>query len=209
MNAICPRCGAVSLAGAQATRFTCKTCRLRFCNECRHWQVDRKQNYCARCGALFNDPPPAMPSGAAAAVFYVPILAALLLSAFIPLLFWQLALLIIAPLAAYTAAYLTMFYRRTGLAQATRREAILLGRRALMLAAIVYVVTMLGSQETLIIGVAFAVVLVLIGLAAQRASPAVIEELQANRPAWSVILSMSSRDALLMRFPDVRRQEER
>jgi ribosomal protein S27AE len=202
MNAICPRCGTVSLAGSQTTRFTCRTCRLRFCNECQHWQVDRKQNYCARCGALFNDPPPVMPSGVAAVVFYVPILAVLLFSVFIPLRFWQMALLIVAPMVVYTSAYLTLFYRRSGLAQAARREAILLARRASMLAAIVYVVTMLGSQLTLVVGVAIAGVLVLIGLVAQRANPAVIEELRANRPAWSAILSLSSWDALLMRFPE-------
>jgi ribosomal protein S27AE len=202
MNAICPRCGTVSLAGSQTTRFTCRTCRLRFCNECQHWQVDRKQNYCARCGALFNDPPPVMPSGVAAVVFYVPILAVLLFSVFIPLRFWQMALLIVAPMVVYTSAYLALFYRRSGLAQAARREAILLARRASMLAAIVYVITMLGSQLTLVVGVAFAGVLVLIGLVAQRANPAVIEELRANRPAWSAILSLSSWDALLMRFPE-------
>jgi ribosomal protein S27AE len=202
MNAICPRCGTVSLAGSQTTRFTCKTCRLRFCNECQHWQVDRKQNYCARCGALFNDPPPVMPSGVAAVVFYVPILAVLLFSVFIPLRFWQMALLIVTPMVVYTSAYLTLFYRCTGLTQAARREAILLARRASMLAAIVYVVTMLGSQLTLVVGVAIAGVLVLIGLVAQRANPVVIEELRANRSAWSAILSLSSRDALLMRFPE-------
>jgi ribosomal protein S27AE len=202
MNAICPRCGTVSLAGSQTTRFTCKTCRLRFCNECQHWQVDRKQNYCARCGALFNDPPPVMPSGVAAVVFYVPILAVLLFSVFIPLRFWQMALLIVTPMVVYTSAYLTLFYRRSGLAQAARREAILLARRASMLAAIVYVVTMLGSQLTLVVGVAIAGVLVLIGLVAQRANPVVIEELRANRSAWSAILSLSSWDALLMRFPE-------
>ena len=202
MNAICPRCGTVSLAGSQTTRFTCKTCRLRFCNECQHWQVDRKQNYCARCGALFNDPPPVMPSGVAAVVFYVPILAVLLFSVFIPLHSWQMALLIVAPMVVYTSAYLTLFYRRSGLAQAVRREAILLTRRASMLAAIVYVVTMLGSQLTLVVGVAIAGVLVLIGLVAQRANLAVIEELRANRSVWSAILSLSSWDALLMRFPE-------
>jgi ribosomal protein S27AE len=201
MNAICPRCGTVSLAGSQTTRFTCKTCRLRFCSECQHWQVDRKQNYCARCGALFNDPPPVMPSGVAAVVFYVPILAVLLFSVFIPLRFWQMALLIVVPMVVYTSAYLTLFYRCTGLTQAARREAILLARRASMLAAIVYVVTMLGSQLTLVVGVAIAGVLVLIGLVAQRANPVVIEELRAHRSAWSAILSLSSWDALLMRFP--------
>jgi len=205
MNAICPRCGTVTLAGSQTTRFTCKTCHLRFCNECRHWQVDRKQNYCARCNAVFSVPPPVMPSSIAALVFYVPILTVLLLSAFIPLRFWQMALSITAPIVVYTSAYLVTFYRSTGLTHAVCREAILLGRRALMLAAIVYVVTMLGSQETLVIGAVIAVVLVLIGLAAQRAAPAVIKELQAHRPAWSAVLAMSNRDALLMRFPDVRR----
>jgi hypothetical protein len=54
----------------------------------------------------------------------------------------------------------------------------------------------------LVVGVAIAGVLVLIGLVAQRANPAVIEELRANRSAWSAILSLSSWDALLMRFPE-------
>jgi ribosomal protein S27AE len=202
MNATCPRCGTVTLAGSQTTRFTCKTCHLHFCNECQHWQTERKQKSCARCGALFNDPPPVMPSRVAATVFYVPILAALLLSIYIPMRFWQMALAIVAPIVVYTSTYLMLFYRRTGLAQAVRREAILLARRALMLAAIVYVVMMLSDQLTLIIGVAIAAVLVLIGLAAQRATSAVIEELRANRPAWQAVLSISSWDALWMRFPE-------
>ena len=202
MNAICPRCGTMTLAGAQATRFTCKVCRLHFCNECLHWKEERKQNYCARCGATFSAPPPVMPGRLAAIVFYVPIIATLLLSAYIPLGTWQMALLIVAPLLVYTSAYLVVFYRRTGLAAAVRREAVLLGRRALMLAAIVYVVMTLGGSITLIIGLAAAVALVFIGLAAQRAAPTVIEELQANRPVWSAILAMSNWDALLMRFPD-------
>jgi len=204
MNAICPRCGTMSLAGAQAKRFTCKTCHLRFCNECQHWKVDRKQPYCARCGAGFSDPPPAMPSGLAAVVFYVPIVAALLLSVWLPLQFWQLALVIVVPLVAYTSTYLAMFYRRTGLAQAARREAILLARRALMLAAIVYVVMTLTNPGTLVIGFVIAAGLVIIGLAAQRANLLVIKELQANRPAWSAILSMSNWEAFLMRFPEAR-----
>lgn len=206
MNAICPRCGTMSLAGAQATRFTCKVCHLHFCIECRHWKLERKQSYCARCGATFSVPPPVMPGRLSAVVFYLPIIAALLLSVFIPLETWQMALLIVAPLLAYTSAYLAAFYRRTGLAAAVRREAILLGRRALMLAAIVYVVMTLGGSATLIWGLAAAVALVFIGLAAQRANPAVIEELQANRPVWSAILAMSSWDALLMRFPDAQNQ---
>ena len=206
MNAICPRCGTVTLAGAQATRFTCKVCRLHFCNECLHWKDDRKQKYCARCGATFSAPPPVMPGRLASVVFYVPIIATLVLSAFVPLGIWQMALLIVAPLLVYTSAYLAAFYRRTGLAAAVRREAILLGRRALMLAAIVYVVMTLSSSTALIWGLAAAVVLVFIGVVAQRAAPAVIEELQANRPVWSAVLAMSNWDALLMRFPDARNQ---
>jgi membrane protein implicated in regulation of membrane protease activity len=147
-----------------------------------------------------------MPGRLFSVVFYVPIIAALLLSAFVPLGTWQMALLIVAPLLVYTSAYLAVFHRRTGLAAAARREAILLGRRALMLAAIVYVVMMLGDSTTLIIGLAAAVALILIGLAAQRMSQAVIEELQANRPVWSAVLAMSNWDALLMRFPDARNQ---
>ena len=57
-----------------------------------------------------------------------------------------------------------------------------------------------------IAGLAAAIALVFIGLAAQRAAPAVIEELQANRPVWSAILAMSNWDALLMRFPDAQNQ---
>ena len=205
MNAICPRCGTVSLAGAQTKHFTCKICRLRFCNECQHWKVDRKQNYCAGCGAMFSVPPPVMPLGISAVLLHVPLVAAIILHDMIPLQFWQLVFLVVAPPLAYTSAYLAKFYRRTGLARAVRREAILLGRRALMLAAIVYVVMTLGSQSTLVIGLVAAIVLVLIGLAAQRTNPVVIEEMQTNRSVWGAILSMSGRDALLMRFPDASR----
>ena len=205
MNATCPRCGTVSLAGAQTTRFTCKTCHLRFCGECQHWKIDRKQPYCARCGAYYSYPPSVMPWQIAAWVTYVPIAAALILAAFIPLRFWQLALVATLPPVIFTSAYLARFYQNTGLIQATRREAILLGRRALTWATIIYVVMSLGSQTTLVIGLAIAVVLVFIGLAAQHMNAAVIEELQANRPVWSAVLAMSNWEALLMRFPDMRR----
>jgi ribosomal protein S27AE len=204
MNAICPRCGTVSLAGAQTTRFICKTCHLRFCNECQHWKVDRKQPYCARCGAYYSYPPSVVPWRIAAWVIYVPTAAALILTAFIPLQFWQLALVATLPSVIFTSAYLARLYQNTGLIQATRREAILLGRRALTLATIIYVVMTLGDQKALMIGLVIAVFLVLVGLAAQRMNTAVVQELQLNRSTWQTILSMSNQDVLLMRFPPAR-----
>jgi len=45
---------------------------------------------------------------------------------------------------------------------------------------------------------------VVVGLAVRRADAGVIQELQANRRTWEAILSMSGRDVLLMRFPNLR-----
>lgn len=204
MNVTCPRCGTVSLAGAQTKRFTCKVCRLRFCNECQHWQIDRKQSYCARCGAMFSIPPSMMSRGAWSVVVYVPIALAVVLAIFTLLRIWQVALVVALPSVVYTSVYLVMFYRCTGLAQATRREAILLIRNALSLAVVIYIVMILGDQAALVVGLIAIVVLVPIGLIAQRANAAVIEELRANRTTWQAILSMSSRDMLQMRFPGTR-----
>lgn len=204
MNAICPRCGTVSLAGAQTTRFFCKTCHLRFCNECQHWKIDRKQPYCARCGAYYSHPPPVMPLRIAAWVIYVPIAAALIFAVFVPLQFWYIVLAATLPQVVFTSAYLTRFYQNTGLIQATRLEAILLGRRALTWVTILYVVLSLGDQRALTIGLVIAVALVLVGLVAQRMNAVVIQELQLNRSIWQAILSMSNWDVLLMRFPSAR-----
>ncbi len=205
MNAICPRCGTVSLAGSQTTRFTCKTCHLRFCNECQHWKIDRKQKYCARCGAWFSVPPPVIPLRVSSLIIYIPIAAALVITAFVvPLRFWHMALIATLPPVIFSSVYLALFYRRTSLAVATRREAILLARRAISLATIIYVVLELGNSTALTIGVIIAVGLIVVGLAVQRMNPAVIEELRNNRSTWGMVLSMSNWDALLMRFPDMR-----
>jgi len=205
MNTTCPRCGTVSLVSAQATRFTCKTCGLRFCHECRHWKMDRKQSYCMSCGATFSVPPPVMPQRILAAVLYVPLLA-IFLAPFVRLQFWHIMLIVILVPLIYTSIYLSLFYRHTGLTQAVRREAILLARRTLTLATVAYIVLTLGNQMALIVGVVVAVALVLVGLAVRRADVGVIQELQANRRTWEAILSMSGRDVLLMRFPAACRQ---
>jgi ribosomal protein S27AE len=205
MNATCPRCGTVALVSARATRFICKTCRLRFCHECQHWKVDRKQSYCANCGAPFTVPPPVMPWRVAAAVLYGPLMTALVVAPLVRLQFWQIVAVAIALPVTYTSAYLVLFYRRTGLTQATRREAVLLVRRALTLMTVLYFVATLGNQSALIIGAAVAIALVMIGLRARRSDVEVIQELQANRPIWEAILAMTGWEALLMRFPAARK----
>jgi ribosomal protein S27AE len=205
MNATCPRCGTVSLVNAQATRFICKTCHLRFCHECLHWKVDRKQSYCANCGAPFTIPPPVMPWQVAAAVLYTPLITALVVAPLIRLQFWQLVSLAIALPVIYTSAYLAQFYRQTGLTQATRREVVLLVRRTLTLVTVIYIVVTLGNQSTLIIGIAITIALVVIGLSVRRTDAEVIQELQANRPVWEAILAMTGWEALLMRFPAARK----
>ena len=204
MYATCPRCGTVSLVSARATRFTCKTCGLRFCHECQHWKMDRKQSYCVSCGATFSVPPSAIPQRILAAVLYVPLLSAVFLAPFVGLQFWHILLIVVLVPLIYTSIYLSLFYRHTGLTQAVRREAILLARRTLTLATVVYIVLTLGNQIALIVGVIVTVALVLVGLAVRRADVGVIQELQANRRTWEAILSMSGRDVLLMRFPDLR-----
>ena len=204
MNATCPRCGTVSLVSAQATRFTCKTCSLRFCHECRHWKIDRKQSYCVSCGAAFSVPPPVMPQRILAAVLYVPLLSAIFLVPFVRMQFWHIMLVVILAPLIYTSIYLSLFYRHTNLILATRREAILLARRTLTLATVAYIMLTLGNQMALILGVVVTLALVLVGLAIRRADVGVIQELQANRRTWEAILSMSGRDVLLMRFPDLR-----
>ena len=203
MYATCPRCGTVSLVSAQATRFTCKTCGLRFCHECQHWKLDRKQSYCVSCGAAFSVPPPVMPQRILAAVLYVPLLA-IFLAPFVRLQFWYIMLIVVLAPLIYTSIYLSLFYRHTGLTQAVRREAILLARRTLTLATVVYIVLTLGDPIALIVGAIVTIALVLVGLAVRRADVGVIQELQANRRTWEAIRSMSGRDTLLMRFPDLR-----
>ena len=204
MYATCPRCGTVSLVSAQATRFTCKTCGLRFCHECQHWKMDRKQSYCVSCGATFSVPPPVMPQRLLAAMLYVPLLSAVFLAPFVRLQFWHIMLIVILAPLVYTSIYLGLFYRHTGLTQAVRREAILLARRTLTLATVAYIVFTLGDQVALIVGFIVTVALVVVGLAVRRADAGVIQELQANRRTWEAILSMSGRDVLLMRFPNLR-----
>jgi hypothetical protein len=208
MNATCPRCGTVSLVSAQAKHFNCKTCGLRFCHECQHWKIDCKQGYCARCGAMFTVPPPVMPQRLLAAVLYVPLLTAIFIAPFLQLQFWQVALIVILLPLTYTTTYLIIFYRRTGLTLATRREVILLVRRTLTLAIVAYIVLSLGNQTALIVGIIVTVALVLVGLAVRRADAEVIQELRANRRTWEGLLSMSGWDAFLMRIPNLRRLPE-
>jgi hypothetical protein len=204
MYATCPRCGTVSLVSAQVARFMCKTCGLRFCHECQHWKMDRKQSYCATCGAAFSAPPSVMPQRILSAVVYVPLLSVIFLASLVRQQSWHILLVVILAPLVYTSIYLGLFYRRTGLAQAVRREAVLLARRTLTLATVAYVVLTLGDQVALIVGVIVTVVLVSVGLAVRRTDAGVIQELQANRRTWEAILSMSGWDSFLMRFPDLR-----
>jgi len=176
---------------------------LHFCHECQHWKLDRKQSYCVSCGAAFSVPPPVMPQRILAAVLYVPLLA-IFLAPFVRMQFWHIMLIVVLAPLIYTSIYLSLFYRHTGLTQAVRREAILLARRTLTLATVVYIVLTLGNPTALIVGVIVTVALVLVGLAIRRADVGVIQELQANRRTWEAILSMSGRDVLLMRFPNLR-----
>jgi choline-glycine betaine transporter len=144
-----------------------------------------------------------MPPGLLSAILYLP-LTAIFLIPFIRSQLWHVVLLVILLPLIYAAAYLAVFYRHTGLTQATRREVILLARRTLTVATVVYIVLTLGDQTALIAALAVTVALVLVGLVIRRADANAIQELQAHRHTWAGILSMSSRDALLMRIPDTR-----
>ena len=204
MNATCPRCGTVTLIGAQTRRVMCKTCRLRFCRECQHWKTDRQQNYCASCGVSFNIPPSAIPASILAMLLYVPLLFVIVTAPLARTTYWPAVLIAILLPLVYTWIYLAVFYRHTGLARATRREAALLVRRTVMLATLAYIARTLNTSGVILLWLAAAVTLVLIGLAIRRTDASVIQELQANRHAWEAILSMPNRDALLMRFPYTR-----
>ncbi len=204
MNATCPRCGTVSLAGSQAKRFICKTCHLRFCNDCLHWKLDRKEKSCAQCGAYFSYPPPVIPFRVTALTIYIPMALGLVAWAYFRLRFWQLALIAAVPPFAFAGVYLAIFYRRTNLVAAARREGALLVRRVVSLATIAYVVTELENPTALTLGVVIAVALIVAGLLVQRMNPIVIEELRNNRSTWSSVLSMTNWDALLMRIPNGR-----
>jgi hypothetical protein len=70
---------------------------------------------------------------------------------------------------------------------------------------VIYIVGTLGNQSALIIGAAITIALIVIGLSVRRSDVEVIQELQANRPVWEAILAMTGWDALLMRFPAVRK----
>lgn len=201
MNATCPRCGTVALIGAQARRVICKTCGLSYCRECQHWKIDRPQDYCASCGAMFTIPPPMMPSRLRLWMLHVPYLASVLLLPMMRLPFWHVALAAILLPLMYTLAYIVAFSRRTGLVRAAWREAALLARRVLTLAAMVYIVLMGGRSISLAVGLIVTVVLVTFALAIRRNDARIIQELQANHYIWKAVLSMSNRDAFLMRFP--------
>ena len=205
MNATCPRCGTVSLVGQHETRFTCKTCRLSFCAECRHWKDERKQTYCARCGAPFNQPPPVMPYQIMNIMFLSSIGAALLLMAFGRPQPWQTALVVILPSVIYTALYLFVFNLRTGLTHIARRETIFFIRRTLMLATLALYRRDAGPvHDAYPVRSAWWCVLFVIGLAARRLDAVVIGELREHRRAWQAILSTPYRKLALLRFPDLR-----
>jgi hypothetical protein len=207
MTAICPRCGTVSLAGSHETHFVCKTCHLRFCIECRYWKDERKQSYCAKCGSLYNLPPPVMPDRLMYIMFLASFAAAIVFSAFGRTHPWQIAAVAIAPSVIYTSLYLWVFKLRTQLARATWREVIFFIRRTLTLATLAYIAFLPNSQMTIPVSLVMIVVLLFIGLAGRRLDSAVNQELRNHRPTWAALLSMRNWDACLMRFPDVRASE--
>ena len=204
MNATCPRCGTVSLVGQHEARFTCKTCHLSFCAECRYWKDERKQTYCARCGSLFSVPPPVMPYQIMVNMFFSSIGAAILLMAFGRPKPWLTALVVILPSIVYTAVYLFIFNLRTRLTQATRREVLFFVRRTLMLATLAFISMLPSRSVTLSLSIGMIVVLLVIGLAARRLDAIAINELREHRPAWQAILSVPYRTLLFLRFPDLR-----
>ncbi len=204
MNATCPRCGTVSLVGHHETRFTCRTCHLSFCAECRYWKDERKQTYCARCGALFNQPPPVMPYQIMVIMFLFSIGLALVFTAFGRAQPWQTAALVIAPSVVYTSVYLFVFRQRTGLAIIARRETIFFVRRTLMLATLVLIGMMPDRSLTLALSVGMVAVLFVIGLAGRRLDASALSELREHRQAWQALLSTPHRKLALLRFPDMR-----
>jgi hypothetical protein len=191
----------VTLIGAQTQHVTCKTCRLRFCRECQHWKTDRRQTYCASCGANFSIPPSAIPLSILMLLLHAPLLIVVIIGPFARAWFWPVVLVAVVLPLAYTAVYLATFYRRTGLVRATRREAALLARRTVMLAAVAYIIHTLNAPGAPAIWIIVALALVIAGLAIRRADAGVIQELQSHRRVWEAILSLSNRDALLLRFP--------
>ena len=203
MNATCPRCGAVSLAGAHSHHLTCKVCRLRYCTACLNWKQERKQSYCGACGAAFSLPPSAMPWRVLLASLYVPILLALMAAALAPASFWTIMCIAVLLPLIYSAIYLVVFYRRTSLTQATRREALLLLRRAATLAVVIYFVVALGNSTALTVTIVVTLALIAMGVYMRRLDAEVIRELQTNRRKWEAVLSRSTRDVLLMRFPPI------
>jgi len=137
-------------------------------------------------------------------LLYVPLLFVIVTAPLARTTYWPAVLIAILLPLVYTWIYLAVFYRHTGLARATRREAALLVRRTVMLATLAYIARTLNTSGVILLWLAAAVTLVLIGLAIRRTDASVIQELQANRHAWEAILSMPNRDALLMRFPYTR-----
>ena len=204
MNATCPRCGTVSLVGHHETRFVCKTCHLSFCAECGYWKDERKQTYCARCGALFNQPPPVMPYQIMNIMFLSSIGAALAWLALGRPQPWQTALVVILPSVLYTALYLFIFNRRTGLTHITRRETIFFIRRTLMLVTLAYIAMTPDRSTTLILSLGMVGVLFVIGQAARRMDAVALSELREHRRAWQAILATPYRELALLRFPDLR-----
>jgi hypothetical protein len=200
MNATCPRCGTISLAAQQAKRLRCPTCRARYCIRCQHWK-DSQQKYCLDCGLDFFSPPntihPSVSQSAGLAL--VVMIVGPVYRFWDP---WVGLCLALAALGVYFAAYLARFVRRTALVHAARREAVILLRQGVIWFSLGYFVFRLREPDAIIAIVIGAITATLLGLVViYRLTPAVIDELAANRTAWKAVLNMRAMEALLLRFP--------
>ncbi len=203
MNATCPRCGTIILASQDANRFICPTCRVRYCRNCQSWQ-ERGQKYCLDCTLHFSTPPPAIHPSVKQSAWL-----AMLIIAVLPLVYpawspWYGLFYSLVALGVYFTVYLVRFQRSTSLVWATRREALVLVRQAIIWSSLVYFLIRFGESEG-IIGLSVGVVLATgMGLLIiNRLNPFVVNELRARRAAWKAVLEMRAMEALLLRFPAV------
>jgi hypothetical protein len=201
MNTTCPRCGTIILASQEARRFTCPTCQVRYCRQCQSWK-ERGQKYCLDCALNFLSPPSAIhvsvKQSAWLAMLFVVVIA-LFYPVWSP---WYGLCYSLVALGFYFTAYLVRFQRHTSLTWATRREALVVVRQAIIWSSLAYFLIRLGRSEAfvvLLIGTALATGLGL--LIINRLNPIVVDELRANRAAWKAVLAMKATDAMFMRFP--------
>lgn len=202
MNAACPRCGTLMLVSHEARRYTCPTCRTRYCRRCQSWK-DQKQRYCLNCGLNFSAPPGALVHAAITRSAGLALLSVALFAPFYALWSpWYGLASSLLVLGAYFAVYLARFQRKTLLTWAARREALLIARQGIVWSSVIYFLVRRGQAEAmgvLIVGTLLAAGLGL--LVINRLNPRVLDELRANRATWKAVLAMKLGDALLMRFP--------